>query len=88
MGRRANARENEGRQRDRFTSPIVLAASIICAVQLARAEILGRLIGYAAVCESRRSTGRVCRRSAPSHDIGHPRGPCLGTHSVKIIRAS
>lgn len=37
--KRAIARENEERQRDRFASTLVIAASIIAAVRLARDEI-------------------------------------------------
>lgn len=37
--KRANAREAEGRQRDRFTSTFVIAAAIIAAVRLARDDI-------------------------------------------------
>ncbi len=37
--RRAIARENEERMRDRFSSTLVIAAAIIAAVRLAREEI-------------------------------------------------
>ncbi len=37
--KRAIARENEQFQRDRFASTLVIAASIICAVRLARDDI-------------------------------------------------
>ena len=37
--KRANARENEERQRDRFASTLVIAAAIIAAVRLARDDI-------------------------------------------------
>jgi hypothetical protein len=37
--RRANAREAEERQRDRFASTLVIAAAIIAAVRLARDDI-------------------------------------------------
>jgi hypothetical protein len=37
--KRAIARENEDKQRDRFASTLVIAASIICAVRLARDDI-------------------------------------------------
>lgn len=37
--RRAIARENEEKQRDRFASTLVIAASIIAAVRLARDDI-------------------------------------------------
>jgi GTP-sensing pleiotropic transcriptional regulator CodY len=37
--RRANAREEEQRKRDRFASTLVIAASIIAAVRLARDDI-------------------------------------------------
>jgi hypothetical protein len=40
--RRANAREEEARTRDRFTSTVVIAASIIAAVRLARDENITR----------------------------------------------
>jgi hypothetical protein len=40
--RRANAREEEARLRDRFTSTLVIAASIIAAVRLARDENISR----------------------------------------------
>jgi hypothetical protein len=37
--RRANAREEEQRKQDRFASTLVIAASIIAAVRLARDDI-------------------------------------------------
>jgi hypothetical protein len=37
--KRANAREAEERQRDRFASTLVIAAAIIAAVRLARDDI-------------------------------------------------
>jgi hypothetical protein len=37
--KRANARENDDRLRDRFASTLVIAAAIICAVRLARDDI-------------------------------------------------
>ena len=37
--RRATAREEEERKRDRFASTLVIAASIIAAVRLARGDI-------------------------------------------------
>lgn len=37
--KRANARETEERQRDRFASTLVIAAAIIAAVRLARDDI-------------------------------------------------
>jgi len=37
--RRANARETEERQRERFASTLVIAAAIIAAVRLARDDI-------------------------------------------------
>jgi hypothetical protein len=37
--RRANAREEEQRKQDRFASTLVIAASIIAAVRLAREDI-------------------------------------------------
>jgi hypothetical protein len=37
--RRANAREEEQRKQDRFASTVVIAASIIAAVRLARDDI-------------------------------------------------
>ncbi len=37
--RRANAREEESRIRDRFVSTVVIAAAIIAAVRLAREDI-------------------------------------------------
>jgi hypothetical protein len=37
--RRANAREEEDRKRDRFASTLVIAASIIAAVRLSREDI-------------------------------------------------
>ena len=37
--KRANAREEEDRRRDRFASTLVIAASIIAAVRLARDDI-------------------------------------------------
>jgi hypothetical protein len=37
--RRANAREEEDRKRDRFASTLVISASIIAAVRLAREDI-------------------------------------------------
>jgi len=40
--KRATAREDEARLRDRFTSTLVIAASIIAAVRLARDENINR----------------------------------------------
>ena len=40
--RRADAHENERRMRDRFASTLVIAASIIAAVRLARDENISR----------------------------------------------
>ncbi len=40
--RRANAREEEQRIKDRFASTIVIAAAIIAAVRLARDQNIGR----------------------------------------------
>lgn len=40
--RRANAREEETRLRDRFASTLAICASIIAAVRLAREENIGR----------------------------------------------
>ena len=40
--RRATAREEEARTRDRFASTVVIAASIIAAVRLARDENISR----------------------------------------------
>jgi hypothetical protein len=40
--RRATAREDEARLQDRFTSTLVIAASIIAAVRLARDENITR----------------------------------------------
>jgi hypothetical protein len=37
--KRAITRENEDKQRDRFTSTVAICASIICAVRLARDDI-------------------------------------------------
>jgi hypothetical protein len=40
--RRANAREEEARTKDRFASTVVIAAAIIAAVRLARDENISR----------------------------------------------
>jgi hypothetical protein len=40
--KRANAHEEERRRTDRFASTLVIAASIIAAVRLAREEHIGR----------------------------------------------
>lgn len=37
--KRAIARENDERERDRFASTLVIAAAIICAVRLARDQL-------------------------------------------------
>lgn len=37
--KRAIARENEDKQRDRFASTLAIAAAVICAVRLARDDI-------------------------------------------------